>query len=267
MRNIHLIIFALLFYSSAHSQIPYTLNLQGIGFPTGMSAISINENQYLYDSTSKFENAFSISYQRSRFGLTEISPVSIMYSNNMIKNSGFFANLDYFGFELYNEFAASVGGYTKLKFIEIGGKATYHRANIKDYGNSSAISVDMYAKLCLLDNLAFGLLLENLNRAYYTNANRTVPQSAILSIGYTPLEQLGIDFGANIDLNTNASMIAAIRYKFNHYLQANIKCNTSPFLIIGGINLSAFDYFNILFFLRYEEEFGYDQIIGLEFKF
>ncbi len=267
MRNLYITIFALLFYSTAFSQIPYTINMQGIEFPTGMSAISINENQYLYDTTEKFVNAFAISYQPSRFGLSEISPVEITYSNNMIKNLCVFASFDYFGFELYNEFAGSVGGFSKLKFLEIGGKAIYHRANIKDYGNSSAISVDLFSKLNLLDNLVFGVLLQNLNRTYYSNANRTVPQSAIFTIGYEPFDKLGIDFGANINLNTNASLISGIRYKFNQYLQANIKYNTSPFLIIGGINLTTFDYLNILFFLRYEEDFGYDQIIGLEFKF
>lgn len=241
--------------------------MQGIEIPTAMSSISINENIYNVDTTQISKNVIGVNYQPSRFGLSEISPISIAYHNDILKYTSVIASLDYFGFDLYNEFASGAGVITQLKYLEIGGKFTYHRASIKDYGNSSAISVDLFSNLSLLKNLSFAVLLRNINRAYYSNANHTIPQSAVFSIGYAPYDNIGIDFGTNIALNSNASIIAGIKYQFNQYLQANIKCNTSPFLVIAGANLSAPEYLNILFYFRYTSNLGYDQILGLEFRF
>lgn len=241
--------------------------MQGMEIPTGMSAISINENIYNVDTSQKSYNVIGINYQPSRFGLSEISPVSLLYRNDMIKDISILANIDYFGFELYNEIAARVGAVFQLKFLEIGGQAIYHMSNIKDFGHSSALSVDLFSKLNLLNNLEFAILLQNINRAYYSNANRTIPQNAIISVGWQPIDKLGLDFGTNIDLNSNATVIAGIRYTFNRFLQANIKYNSSPFIIIAGANLSAMEYLNILFYFRYTSNLGYDQILGLEFRF
>ena len=235
--------------------------------PTAMSSISINENIYNVDTTQISKNVIGVNYQPSRFGLPEISPISIAYHNDILKYTSIIASLDYFGFDLYNEFASSAGVITQLNYLEIGGKFTYHRASIKDYGNSSAISFDLFSKLNLRNNLAFAILLQNINRAYYSNADRTIPQNAVFSVGWHPIDKLGIDFGTNIALNSNASIIAGIKYQFNQYLQANIKCNTSPFLVIAGTNLSALEYLNILFYFRYTSNLGYDQILGLEFRF
>ncbi len=267
MRILYGIISILFVSMSTFCQIPYTLNMQGVQFPTGMSAISINENIFSCDTLPISKNSCSISYQPSRFGLSEISPISAIYQNKMLEKINLIAGADYFGYDLYNELAAKIGAVSQIKYLEIGAQAIYHRASIKDYGNSSAISIDLFSKLNLLNNLAFGLLLQNINRAYYSSANRTVPQSAIFSIGWMPFDHLGVDFGTNLDLNSAASVQAGLKYYFNQYLQANIKCNSKPFLIIAGANLSALDYLNILFYFRYDEHFGYDQILGIEFNF
>jgi hypothetical protein len=271
--NKRFILTFVIFISVCNAQTPYSLNSFESFSPTGNSAISFLENPFfnedfihnLYDSTSIW--SAGISFKPSILGFDELNNASCGIANKVSQIYTPVLNLNYFGFELYNEINISLANIFTLDDLLLGIKLNYNRDFVKDYTSENIVNFDVFSSLKITRDLFVGFYLSNINRSYYSNYSRTVYQNAIFSLSYDFSNALTLEPGVALILNQKSCLFLNTKMRlYKDLLFVNFKLNTTPFYSSIGVSLSPYDWYKFATYINYTDNFGFDQAFISEFK-
>ncbi|OGU61688.1 MAG: hypothetical protein A2X64_01585 [Ignavibacteria bacterium GWF2_33_9] len=263
----------ILIVNYSNAQTLYSLNNYELLNPSGNSTISVQENSFIpKTSESKLWQA-SLMIKPNSLGFYDLNRVGAILNYQQSQNSLFSIDVNYFGFDLFNEFAFNLA-YCFLDTNFASGIAlNYNQVSFKDFGNDNLVKVDLFGKLDLSEFLNVGFYLNNLNRAYYSNYDKTVYQSLLLSAGFKSINlnnnsnyTLAGDFGTIIQINQKSNFFLIAKLSFNDLISVNSKFITNPVISISGISLKLLDWINFTIFFRYQRNFNFEQTFITDFK-
>lgn len=274
LRNIILIIFFFGFTYFTNGQNLYSLNNISDLSPTSNSNISISENSFLpdfKDTTKKW--MFNFTFKPSILGFSEIKNSNVNFATNQFENSIFGLGINYFGFDLMNEFSVNVSYSRDIGNFWLGTNFSFNRITVKNFNSENLFKVDIFGKLTLTDFANIGFFINNLNRAHYSNYDETIFQNFIVSAGFPELKlydekiKLAGDFGVNLDINRQSCFYVSAKLNLYDFLNLKTKIITNPIVIINGVSIQLLDWINLSFFLRYQQNFNFAQTYSSEFYF
>lgn len=274
LRNIILIIFFFGLTYFTNGQNLYSLNNTRDLSPTPNSNISIYENSFLpdfNDSTKKW--ILNFTFKPSILGFSEIKNSNVNCSTNQFENSIIGLGMNYFGFDLMNEFSINVSYSRDIGNFWLGTNISFNRITVKNFNSENLLKVDIFGKLMLTDFANIGFFINNLNRAHYSNYDETIFQNFIVSAGFPELNlyeekiKLAGDFGVNLDINRQSCLYVSAKVNLYDYLNLKTKIMTNPIVIINGVSVQLLDWINLSFFIRNQQNFNFAQTYSSEFYF
>ncbi len=133
-----------------------------------------------------FGTVVSTSVVPFRFGLRELRTIAVAGGFN-IAGHQMSASMDQFGFDLYKEFRGTLGiGQKIAPSLAVGLSAEILRTVIPGYGNSNGLMCHVGAIVELSDDLALGLVANNILGAAIGIIPQRLPQIGILGLSYKP---------------------------------------------------------------------------------
>ena len=160
-------------------------------------------------------NQIDVFYSPAIFGLQEIRSTGISISGNTF-GMNCIAAVHTFGFELYRETVFSLNlSLPVYDFLFLGSNANLNHLFIKDYGTGLALSIDAGARAFVLENLAAGFSVTNLNSCSVTLSNDPLPQALAVGVAFVSEKlNIGLDYYREIGF-PSAVRIAAEYSPFN----------------------------------------------------
>ena len=117
------------------------------------------------------------------FGLTELSNGYVAYNEPFNFGSLSIGGMTY-GFDLYRESKVVLGySYNYENILFAGATVNYHTYSIKNYGSTSAFYFNLGGLVYILDELRWGFVVNNLNRASIADTDNQIPM--VLSTGFS----------------------------------------------------------------------------------
>lgn len=170
---------------------------------------------YFNPARSSDMNQIDAFYSPAIFGLQEIRSTGISISNNSF-GINYTAAVHTFGFELYRETVFSLNlSLPVYDFLFLGSNANLNHLFIKDYGTGLALSIDAGARVFVLENLAAGFSVTNLNSCSMTLSNDPLPQALAAGVAFVSEKlNIGLDYYREIGF-PSALRIAAEYSPFN----------------------------------------------------
>lgn len=254
----YLLFFILLDYIS-YAQIPFTLINNILVIPS--SKISFNGFE---NSNLNFEDAPNISleilYQTSQLGFDELSLKAISGSYLLSNSSKLITSAGYYGFDLMNEFNISIGYIHNFDKLSLGISTQMNSLRIKDYSEEKIIIGDLYGKVDLGD-ISIGFLLNNISQSHYANYSKTIYQRAIFSGSWEITEQIAIDLGSVVLINSQSTIFGNVTYKPSKFLGTSLQYIHNPQKIKFAVLLVPIDWLKLNLSFIYQPIFGTDSRI------
>jgi hypothetical protein len=251
----------------------YSLNDYYNFVPSASANISLYEFPYIQDSLDNDKNwATFLSFSPSKLGFNQIKQFSGKIISNYFQNSTETFGIQYYGFDLFNEFSANLSYAPKFEKLHLGINLNYNRISVKDFGNSQLFKVDIFGRINFLKNFNLAFFLNNLNRAHFSNYNETIYQNLIISLGLNKFKldnngklRMAADFGTNLDINSHSKFYTSIMVNINDLVKINTKINSKPLIIYSGFSFLISDWMNLTAFIKYQKEFYFEQNYITEF--
>jgi len=183
-----------------------------------------------------------IYYSPAPFGLTELSNGYVAYNEPFNFGSISIGGMTY-GFELYRESKIVLGySYNYENILFAGATVNYHTYSIKNYGSTSAFYFNLGGLVYILDELRWGFVVNNLNRASIADIDDQIPMVLSTGFSYDILQNFSLNFALEKDIRFNPSIQFGIEYNIIEYLslRAGTSNDPSKFTAGLGINYSIF---------------------------
>ncbi len=183
-----------------------------------------------------------IYYSPAPFGLTELSNGYVAYNEPFNFGSISIGGMTY-GFELYRESKIVLGySYNYENILFAGATVNYHTYSIKNYGSTSAFYFNLGGLVYILDELRWGFVVNNLNRASIADIDDQIPIVLSTGFSYDILQNFSLNFALEKDIRFNPSIQFGIEYNIIEYLslRAGTSNDPSKFTAGLGINYSIF---------------------------
>lgn len=273
LKILYQIIFLIIFYYDTNGQNINSLNNLKNHNPTGNTNISAFEFNLLNETESSYEKwTANITFTPSLLGFSELNQFSAGIGSLYWENTYFSSNINYLGFDLLNETSFNFSLAKRIEKVWLGTNLSISRISIKDFGNENIFQIDLFGKLYITDKMNIGFLLNNLNRAYYSNNSKTVNQNFILSGGHsgfyiTPSGKIkmAVDIGANLKINSHSNLYFSTMFDFKNSVFLSAKVFSKPLTIYSGISFDFLSWMKISAFLKYQKEFSVEQTFSTEF--
>lgn len=207
-----------------------------------------------------------IYYSPAPFGLSELSNGYLAYIEPSSIGSFSFGAMTY-GFELYRESGFLIGYSNKIfnKFF-YGISFNLHSVNIKNYGSDFAIYLNLGSLVYLTKDLRFGLFIENLNRASFSEDEEQIPTVIHSGFSYDILKELSINICLEKDIRYKPSFQFGVDYDIidNLSIRSGFSNNPSNYSAGIGINYSMF---NLDYAVSSHNDLGLTHQFGLIINF
>lgn len=183
-----------------------------------------------------------IYYSPAPFGLTELSNGYVAYNEPFNFGSISIGGMTY-GFDLYRESKVVLGyacNYENILFA--GATVNYHTYSIQNYGSTSAFYFNVGGLVYILDELRWGFVVNNLNRASIADIDDQIPMVLSTGFSYDILQNFSLNFALEKDIRFNPSVQLGIEYDIIEYLSLRAGTSNDPsrFTAGVGINYSIF---------------------------
>ncbi|HSW56490.1 MAG TPA: hypothetical protein VLH59_15510 [Ignavibacteriaceae bacterium] len=183
-----------------------------------------------------------IYYSPAPFGLTELSNGYVAYNEPFNFGSISIGGMTY-GFDLYRESKVVLGySYNYENILFAGATVNYHTYSIQNYGSTSAIYFNVGGLVYILDELRWGFVVTNLNRASIADIDDQIPMILSTGFSYDILQNFSLNFALEKDISYNPSVQFGIEYDIIEYLSLRAGTSNDPsrFTAGLGINYSIF---------------------------
>src|SRR4030067_372216 len=135
-----------------------------------------------------------IYYSPAPFGLTELSNGYVAYNEPFNFGSLSIGGMTY-GFDLYRESKVVLGySYNYENILFAGATVNYHTYSIKNYGSTSAFYFNLGGLVYILDELRWGFVVNNLNRASIADTDNQIPMVLSTGFSYDILQIFSLNF-------------------------------------------------------------------------
>lgn len=175
MRNLKLIIFALILTSKLASQslLDYTPIWES---PALSYKFSFFNSIAILVQSDKLKIGANVT--PFRFGLEELN-TSRAFIVNKFSDFNLAFGVNGISNKLYYEIAPTLSGNYKLNNLVLGAQLSYSRMQIQSTGAFDALKIDLAAKLQLDENIAAAVLLKNLNNGKFAGNVQTNKSSTV----------------------------------------------------------------------------------------
>jgi hypothetical protein len=183
-----------------------------------------------------------IYYSPAPFGLTELSNGYVAYNEPFNFGSISIGGMTY-GFDLYRESKVVLGySYNYENILFAGATVNYHAYSIQNYGSTSAVYFNVGGLVYILNELRWGFVVTNLNRASIADIDDQIPMVLSTGFSYDILQNFSLNFALEKDISYNPSVQFGIEYDIIEYisLRAGTSNDPSRFTAGLGINYSLF---------------------------
>jgi len=183
-----------------------------------------------------------IYYSPAPFGLTELSNGYVAYNEPFNFGSISIGGMTY-GFDLYRESKVVLGyAYNYENILFAGATVNYHTYSIQNYGSTSAFYFNVGGLVYILDELRWGFVVNNLNRASIADIDDQIPMVLSTGFSYDILQNFSLNFALEKDIRFNPSVQLGIEYDIIEYLSLRAGTSNDPsrFTAGVGINYSIF---------------------------
>jgi hypothetical protein len=239
-------------------------------FPSSTCKAEINFNRKIQNPAQIWEfdsHIISSTVSPSRFGLKELTPAALFYSQPITKELSSAVSVFGLGNKLYNEFSGTIiGAYKFGDYTRLGVAIEYSRISISNYLPQDAYQIHIGGLIDLTDEITAGFTLRNLTRQNYFGGDKTSAQQAIFGLGLIPESNLSFDLDGIISLNKASGLAFAGKYIFEKLIAMRIAYLTNPASFEIGINLIAINTINISLLAQYHNYLGFSQIYSLTYN-
>jgi hypothetical protein len=183
-----------------------------------------------------------IYYSPAPFGLTELSNGYVAYNEPFDFGSISIGGMTY-GFDLYRESKVVLGySYNYENILFAGATVNYHTYSIQNYGSTSAFYFNVGGLVYILDELRWGFVVNNLNRASIADIDDQIPMVLLTGFSFDILQNFSLNFALEKDIRFNPSIQFGIEYDIIEYLSLRAGTSNDPsrFTAGVGINYSIF---------------------------
>ena len=179
-----------------------------------------------------------IYYSPAPFGLTELSNGYVAYHEPFSFGSIAIGGMTY-GFDLYRESKILFGySYNYQNKFFLGLALNYHTFSIKNYGNTGAFYINVGGLVYLLDELRWGFLVTNLNRASIGNTDDQIPMVLNTGLSLDVLQNFSFNFSLEKDIRNNPSVQFGIDYDIIEYISLRMGASNEPSRFTAGVGIN-----------------------------
>jgi hypothetical protein len=229
----------------------------GVQHAIGYSSLGNSSALNPASISNQSENFVVLRTKPARFGISELSPISIVTGYNIDSNWAIGANLMGIGGKLYSEITSEIRIANRItKLVTLGISGEFSRLSIQNYGNKNLAFVNFGATVNISDDLTAGFLLRNLLRNYSESSDKTVYQQAITGFSYQIDDDIIIELDADIVINAASSFCLGIKYLPHEVIAIRSAFRTAPNqLEIAAMTNIVSDIFMII-------GFDYNEVLG-----
>ncbi|MCX7611526.1 MAG: hypothetical protein N2043_08080 [Ignavibacterium sp.] len=207
-----------------------------------------------------------IYYSPAPFGIKELANGYISYIEPSLYGAFSIGAMTY-GFELYRETKLLVGYSNEFqKKFFYGISINFHNVNIKNYGSDLSYYINIGALAYLLNNLRFGFLINNVNRATFSNEKDQIPTYMNIGLSYDILNELTLNISIDKDLKYAHSFQFGIDYDIIEHLSIRSGFSNNPSNYSAGIGIN-YSMFNLDYAIFSHSDLGLSHQIGLLINF
>lgn len=181
-------------------------------------------------------------YSPAPFGLTELSNGYVAYEEPFSFGTLAIGGMTY-GFDLYRESKVLLGySYNYQNILFAGATINYHNFSIQKYGSIGVFYFNAGGLVYLLDELRWGFLVTNINRASVADIDDQIPMVLSTGFSFDILDNFSLNFALEKDIRYNPSVQFGIDYDIIEYLSIRVGASNEPsrFTAGLGINYSIF---------------------------
>ena len=200
------------------------------------------------------------------FGMKELRTISAALAlPTPVANLGIV--VDDCGSSLYRESTAAIGiGRSIVDGAALGITANIGVVSIERYGRASVITLDLGARLGLVENLSLGYAWKNIGRATVGSTLESLPQIQTLGLCYTPHSLAQVTIDLEKDIRFPFLVRAGIEFCILEQLAFRFGCSNNPdtFAVGFGATMSGWE---CAYSLTTHPQLGMTHAIGISFEF
>jgi len=179
-----------------------------------------------------------IFYSPAPFGLTELSNGYVAYNEPFHFGSISIGGMTY-GFDLYRESKVVLGyAYNYENILFAGVTINYHTYSIQNYGSTSAVYFNVGGLVYILDELRWGFVVTNLNRASIADIDDQIPMVLSTGFSYDILQNFSLNFALEKDISYNPSVQFGIEYEIIEYISLRAGTSNDPSRFTAGLGIN-----------------------------
>lgn len=203
----------------------------------------------------------SSSYSRP-YGIKELDIAALGLAKRWQKIV-FAAGISNFGFELFKEQKFIFGFVIPIiKNLPFGIAFHYQRIEIKNYGNTSAYTIDLGWQYKIIPGLDIMGTFQNIRRATIGQEQQPLPQILRMGMLFKPVSQISMVTEVYKDISFGPEARFGFDAKVLERLFLRIGFTRNPSRFTGGFGLNVLG-FNMDYGFSYHQMLGYTHAMGL----
>jgi hypothetical protein len=179
-----------------------------------------------------------IYYSPAPFGLIELSNGYVAYNEPFSFGSISIGGMTY-GFDLYRESKIVLGySYNYENILFAGLTFNYHSYSIQNYGSTGVIYINLGGLVYILDELRWGFVVNNLNRASIADIDDQIPMVFATGLSFDIIQNFSLNFALEKDIRFNPTVQFGIEYDIIEYLSLRAGTSNDPSRFTAGIGIN-----------------------------
>ncbi len=258
------LLFCLVNYSLS-AQNGLTVNAGARGLAMGNAATAFQDINSIFSNQAglvHLENPSAVLFTEQRFALAEIRSVAAGFAYPT-KSGTFGLNINYFGFEDYNEQKIGMAYARKLfSKLSLGAQINYINFRIPEYGNKGFVSFDIGLQSQILKDVTLAFHLSN-PIAQQIVDDENLP--TVLKIGgaYSPSKKVILLLEVEKDIDFDTRVKGGIEYKMIEAFALRVGFGSNPSSFSFGAGYVIKEKFKIDIGTSYHQILGFSPGLGI----